>query len=322
MEKPPRRELPTSCIQSDAPILHAQQPHFFNQERLCQYVPWSQQQSGQPASSIDGFRRILTKLLWPRLVVIRTRHVLVALMPLLNLAQDGTIGGVLDAASSVLSPLGWVLHGIRLLINTVQLLQRLIEEDQPLAYLIRVDKQLKSTGTEIGNDLIWIFAALAPASVSFTMAFFLVDIVWLVVLAGIEIKRLTHLRDDIDPTLINGRERLTQAIGLEQKKFILNLINLVSITAIVIMKTYILPMFAPVLATNPVLLLVFAALSLAITILTHVLGQQLVCEQQFEVPVSEEQGMSSGKKTQMGFFKNPNHLDGQWEVNVGLSPNA
>ena len=286
MEKPLRRELSSSFVQSDAPILHAQQPHFFNQERVCQYIPLTTQQPDKTASTIDEIKRFITKFLWPRLVVIRTRHVLVALMPLLNLAQDGTFGGILDAASSVLSPLGWVLHGLRLLINAVQLLQRLIEEDQPLAYLIRVDKQLKSTGTEIGNDLIWIFAALAPASVSFTMAFFLVDIVWLGVLAGIEIRRLTHLRDDIDPTSTNGREGLIQAIALEQKKFILNLINLISITAIVIMKTFIVPMFAPVLATNLVLLLVFAALSLAITILTHLLGQQLVCEQQSEVPVS------------------------------------
>lgn len=88
------------------------------------------------------------------------------------------------------------------------------------------------------------------------------------------------------------------------------------------MKTFILPMFAAVLATNPVLLLVFAALSLAITILTHVLGQQLVCEQQSEVPVSEEQGLSGGKKAQMGFFKNLNHLDDQCEINVGPSPNV
>ena len=227
---------------------------FFNHERVCQYVPYFDQNNTPPFMT-DECRRIIGLLIFPRLVVIRVKSVLAALMPLLNLTDDGTFGVVLHGVSSILSPLGWVLHGLRLLINTLQLLLTAIPDtwlndaEKGLAWHDRVGMTVRHHGVAMGNDLIWISSALAPSSIRFTCAFFVVDIVWLSARAWLEMTRLKELIDSANAAMDNRLlAEITNDLSIEKQKFLLNLANLVSISAIAITKNFVLPSILPVLA--------------------------------------------------------------------------
>ena len=272
MEKQPHRESKYSFFQQDTSRIFAQKDSLFYRERLCQYVPTSfSNPMNTDKSYIDELKRILSKLLWPRLVVVRIRRVLAALMPLLNLDNDGTFGILLHDISSVLSPIGWVLHGLRLLINIVYLLQCAIDE----VWITKAEnvqelqdtrtEKLHRTGVELGNDLIWIRAALATASLEYALVFFLVDILWLAFRAWIAIGRQKPL---------NG-ETSKKDENTFYAKLALNLFNVISISALTIMKNFILPTLLPSLALNPVLGLFFALSVLMITILSNQIEQHL-----------------------------------------------
>ena len=271
MEKQPRRESQHFFFQQDVNRI-SQKDNPFYRERLCQYVPTPFfYPMNKDKLYVDEFKRIISKLLWPRLVVVRIRHVLAALMPLLNLAGDGTLGILLHDNSSVLSPIGWVLHGLRLLINIVYLLQCLINNDG----IAKADgaqelqdsrtEKLQRRGVEVGNDLIWILAAVATASCECAVVFFLIDILWLAFRAGVAIER---------QKLPNGESSKTDLDAI-YAKLALNLFNVISISTLTIVKNFILPMLMPSLALNPVLGLVFALSVMMITILSNQMEQFL-----------------------------------------------
>ena len=126
-------------------------------------------------------------------------------------------------------------------------------------------EKLHRTGVELGNDLIWILAALATASLEYALVFFLVDILWLAFRAWIAIGRQKPL---------NG-ETSKKDENTFYAKLALNLFNVISISALTIMKNFILPTLLPSLALNPVLGLFFALSVLMITILSNQIEQHL-----------------------------------------------
>ena len=294
MEKQPRREN------------RQEQSHrFFDREPLYQYIPVSQQEPGKTCPSIDDVRSVLTKIMWPRLVVLRIHHVLSASLPLMNLTHTGTCGIILDDVMCVVSPLGWMLHGIRLLINVVALLQHLLDvwmtEDKPYWGEVYTNTALKIRGTQFGNDLLWIIGATASSSLSSTAALLGLDMLWLASRLWIEITRL-YLHADSSTV---GEE-----IVLEEKKFFLNLLNLMSISAIAIIKNFVLPTYMPLLAVNPVLLFMFSLLSLAVTIICHLVGQSLEQKDTSSLNVGIQAVHQRGRQLHaVSFFKKPASLD-------------
>lgn len=306
----PRRESQTHFSSNESSAHHEPRDHFFYHERLCQYVPYFDQ-SSTPSSLTDECRRIIGLLIFPRLVVIRVKHVLVALMPILNLTDDGTFGVVLHDVSSVLSPLGWVLHGLRLLINALQLLQTSVamtwlnDAENKRSWCDPVNITVQRNGVAMGNDFIWVLSSLAPNTIQFTGAFFVVDIVWLSARAWIEIVRLNGLLHSenaaMDKRLLL---EITKDLSVEKQKFLLNLANLVSISAISIMKNFVLPTILPVLALNPLLLLTLSLLSLVITIASHLLGQSLEKQKSMHAnKESERPSISNDNTSPLSFFR-------------------
>lgn len=290
MEKQLRREASASWSQNA----------FFNREPLYQYDTASIQASDGLQSSLDNIRSVFTKIMWPRLVVLRIHHVLVASLPLMNLSHDGTCGVILEDAAFILSPIGWMLHGIRLLINAMELLQQMfgtwleskknISNEQP-----RVNEHIQSKGTQIGNDCIWVLSALAPATLSYNVALLMLDIAWLTSRSWLELNRLYQNIDSPETA---------DKILLIQRKFILSLVNLLSISGMTITKNHLLPMMMPVMAFNPILLFSFSFLSLLITIISRLLEKYLEDEilntRQTERPV--ESNLAS-QLTVVSFFK-------------------
>jgi hypothetical protein len=311
-----RRESQAHLLRNESHAGHKQRDVFFYHERLCQYAPYTEQDD-LSVLSIDKCRRYITACIWPRLVVIRVKHVLSALMPLLNLADDGTYGTMLRGVSSILSPLGWVLHGLRLLINTLQILQQTIpgewvnHAEKMQGLYARVCTHVQTHGVAMGNDLIWVLSSIAPATIRFTFAFFVMDILWLSGRAWLEMARLNHLFDSIDATADNILlAELTKEWVFEQRKFLLNLANLVSLSAIAITKNFVLPTILPALALNPLLLLTFSLLSLAITIASHLLGQELARQKQCHASEETDRPIVSGRNsTRLDFFRNPPPLN-------------
>ena len=305
-----RRESFVYRVYQDENRHHEQRDRFFQQERLCQYVPYLDQTESSFLSS-DACRQLISQLIWPRLVVIRVKSVLAALMPLMNLSDDGTFGVCLHGVSSVLSPLGWVLHGLRLLINTLQLLRQAMPDGwisntgQEQAWHTRVGVHVQNNGVAMGNDLIWMLTAIAPTDLQFTSAFLLVDVLWLSGRAWLEMRRLKGLCDGTDATMDNHLfSELERALAQEQHKFILNLTNLLSISAIAIMKKFVLPSVFPVLAVNPWLLLAFSLLSLVITIASHFLGKALVGQKACNAPEeTDSTSVSSRGTSPLSFFR-------------------
>jgi len=308
-----RRESQAHFLRNESPVGHEQRDHFFYHERLCQYVPYSEQHDAY----IDNLRRYITACIWPRLVVIRVKHVLSALIPLLNLADDGTCGTILSDVSSILSPLGWVLHSLRLLINVLQVLQESIPDERvshaekTQDWSARVGRHLKNHGVAMGNDLIWVFSSIAPATIRFTCLFLMIDILWLSGRALIELARLNHLLNSINKKTDNILlTKLTNEWVFEERKFLLNLANLVSISAITITKIFVLPTVFPALALNPLLLLLLSLLSLSITIASHLLGKEL--ERQKQCNTREETDspiVSDRNRTCLHFFKGQEPLN-------------
>ena len=306
------RSVPQAHFISNESSTH-QEPRyrFFNHERLCQYVPYFDQNNASP-SLTDECRRVIGLLIFPRLVVIRVKSVLTALMPVLNLTDDGTYGMMLHGASSVLSPLGWLLHGLRLLINTLQLLMTAIpgtwlhDAEKGQAWHDRVGVAVQRHGVAMGNDLIWILSALAPNTIRFTCSFFAVDIVWLSARACLEMARLKGLMDSANAAMDNRLlAEITNDLSIERKTCLLNLENLVSISAIAIMKNFVLPTVLPVLALNPLLLLALSLLSLVITIASHLLGQSWAKQKsQHANEGSDRPTVSNGNTSPIVFFQN------------------
>ena len=311
-----RRESQAHLLRNESHARREQRDVFFYHERLCQYAPYTEQDD-LSVLSIDKCRRYITACIWPRLVVIRVKHVLSALMPLLNLADDGTCGTILGDVSSILIPLGWVLHGLRLLINTLQILQQTIpgewvnHAEKTQGLYARVCTHVQNHGVAMGNDLIWVLSSIAPATIRFTFAFFVIDILWLSGRAWLEMDRLNHLFYSIDATTHNILlAELTKERVFELRKFLLNLANLVSLSAITIMKNFILSTVLPALALNPLLLLTFSLLSLAITIATHLLGQELARQKQCNAREETDRPIDSDRNTtRLAFFRNTQPLN-------------
>ena len=283
--------------------MHQPKDGFFYHERLCQHVPFFKQIQ-PPTSMTDACRYAITRLFFPRLVIIRARHVLETLMPILQLDHNGVFGLMLQDVGLVLSPIGWVLHGLRLLINIIELLQAMLsiginDTDNAQTWHARIEATLQRRGTAIGNDLIWVLAAIAPNNLLFTCVFLMVDILWLTARVGIKMQRLSESRHGIeiikDSYLMSKIEKKTDE---EWHIFLLNLTSLLSINAISIIKNFILPTVFPMLAVNSWLLLVCGLLSLVITISSHLLEKTWVgsnpCDEKQDIP----------KTTTLSFFGN------------------
>ena len=254
--------------------LSINESHFMN-EWPSQYHLYSKLPN-VPHASMDQAKHFIAQLLWPRLVIVRIRQVFVTLIPLIHL---DTFQFFLNQTAYALISLGWALHGLRLFINAVQLLQQLIpgvwmsDTEKKLDWWVRLQTQLSQSKTQIGNDLIWCGSALAPATFNFTILFLCIDLVWVVYRSGVELDRLSHLR------LNQHDEHIQQQIGTliayEQKKLILNSLYVISISSMGIIKNFLMPALLPILATNPIFLLLLTSLVLSITVTDHVLNQWL-----------------------------------------------
>jgi hypothetical protein len=118
-------------------------------------------------------------------------------MLILHLDHNGLFGLMLQDVGLVLSPIGWMLHGLRLFINVIELLQAMLgigikDTDNAQTWDRQIEATLHRRGTAIGHDLIWMLAAIVPNDVRFACVFLMVEILWLTWRAGLNIQGLSE----------------------------------------------------------------------------------------------------------------------------------
>ena len=267
MEKQSRSKLPYSNA-------------FFRQERS-DNLHVLQTTSDERFRYDKTIHHVISELMWPRIVIVRLRNVLASFMPLIHLAHNETSNRVLDDCSVVLIPIGWVLHGTRLVLNITQLLYVMVNgvdhANQSAAFQKKIDAELRRTRTELGSDLIWVLSCLTPATCTLTALYLLIDIAWILFRAQTEINALNNMRNETTSSV--RRAEIKNQIIRKQKKCALSLVNTASLGVLFLVKNFLLASILPGLAANPVLLFGLALAILVVTLISHVTGKMM--ERQF-----------------------------------------
>jgi len=272
--------------------------------------------SGTPDVNIKSF---ISKSIWPRLVLMRIRAVFVTLIPLIHLTNQDDILDGLSHVQLFLSILGWVLHALRLLINLLSLLMSCLLgdlfswSDKKSAWQTCLKIELTESWKELGNDLLWVMTTLTSSiHIALSVTLMLVDIAWVVYCGYAELARLNQFKKGFEQRRYSGsisQEKLTdlescqdnlqKRLAYTQKKLIVSLLTTISTTTLAFLRTALMPS----IATNPILLLGFALLSLVITLASHFIGEWLKRERPPEKIAALEKNYSLTMASRITFFK-------------------
>lgn len=285
-----------------------------------------------PSKSLTQEIRGKTAILnWPRLFTVRIRRVLTTLVPVAK-GFEGyrdmikTLDGF---ASPVLSYFAWVFYVPRFLVNVMLLLKHVIPnpwmeaKERELNWWLRLEAQLQRRWFELGNDSVWLVAgllgcfvltgALAPVGMYLTVSLYLYDVALAGIRAFIELGRLKSLQTEyaaMEKTLrstgapeaelaevISYQQHLQKRMAFEQKRLLLSVINT---SALFLGMCFAIPLFA----FNPIIPFIGAALMVAITLATYLIGKWIE-KQRPSDKITEEIG-----KTNMSEFLNHHGMFG------------
>jgi len=243
----------------------------------------------------EEVKSAISSCMWPRLLVLRLKHLVLTTRPLLSSFKgySNLIENLDQLASPLLYLFGWLFHGGRLLLNLMSLFEHVVpgawmsEEEETLGWQVRLTAQLECNWVELVNDMIWIISITTPESLFFLVGISLVEAVITGLQSLFEIIRIQELQHGTAHTVqihsfldvaredsIASQRHLEQCLFHEQKKLILRIISLASITTMTLLKTA-LPLFNPGIAANPIIPFVFALSTLAVTVICHLLGKWL-----------------------------------------------
>ena len=241
-----------------------------------------------PAIWDEQIKRLISRSIWPRLLVIRIRKVLVTLTPIITMFEHPYVIEGLGNLNFLLGALGWLLHGLRLLMNLFRLLMQClpINSLKNSCWQSRLLSEFSLTQMELGNDLLWISATLINSTyIGLSLAFLLLDIAWVLYGGYVEVNRLNQfkcvvekaLQDEGLPTwecaeIMACSDNLEQRLTYTQQKLILSLITTLSTAVLSLLRFAII---RPASVINPVVPVVFALLSLGITLVSHFAGEWL-----------------------------------------------
>jgi hypothetical protein len=231
-------------------------------------------------------KRVISRSIWPRILVIRCRLFIYSPLPLIEDGHWKLIDEILTQTRLALQYLGFTMHGLRLLINIAVALEILISEGFALE---GVQQHIAHTWFELCNDMIWVISALTPTTyLAVSCLLMVLELGLIAIRAWIEINRLSSFNaafnnalenPELDPDKIAELSRLQAHIEAmlthTYKKFVLNFSVTLTTTALFILKVMIIPSILMTLATNPVVPFIFSALALTITIANHFISQHL-----------------------------------------------
>ncbi|HAT7074077.1 TPA: hypothetical protein JAN90_15215 [Legionella pneumophila] len=242
-------------------------------------------------------RRLISRSIWPRILVARCRLLLSTVMPLIVDGHWEFLEHVLTFVRTALLYLGFLIHGLRLFMNITQMIKVIISSDSVFTEL---QQHLTHSWFELFTDSHWIISALTPSDyLALSSTFMVLELGLIAMRAWIESRRLSHCikaindaikKPDLQPDHLDELLRAkTHAEAMMQhtyKKLAINFgVTLLS-ACLFAFKNILLPFIAVSLAT-PLVPFIFAALAFSISIANHYLNQY-VDQQKPKIPKTEQ----------------------------------
>lgn len=268
-------------------------------------------------------KRVISRSIWPRILVMRCRILIDSALPLIENGHWELVDETLTQTRLALRYLGFIMHGLRLLINIAVSLEILISEG---FFLEGIQQHIAHTWFEVCNDAIWIISAITPSTyLAVSCLLMVLELGLIAIRAWIELNRLSSYNSAfanalgnpaLDPEEIAELSLLkahTEAMLIHTyKKFFLNFGVTLTTTAIFILKAMIIPSVSMTLAVNPVVPFIFAGLALAISLINHFISQH-IDEDKPKIKIKDLSVVQASVRTRNTFFKanalEPVHID-------------
>ncbi len=268
-------------------------------------------------------KRVISRSIWPRILVMRCRLLIDSALPLIESGHWELIDEILTQTRLALRYLGFIMHGLRLLINIAVSLEILLSEGFALD---GIQQHIARTWFELCNDMIWVISALTPSTyLAVSCLLMVLELGLIAIRAWIEINRLSSFNaafsnalenPALDPDEIAELSLLqahTEAMLIHTyKKFVLNLSVTLTTTALFILKAAIIPSVSIALASNPIVPFIFAALALSISLINHFISQH-IDEDKPKIKIEDLSAIQTLVRTRNTFFKakapDPGHAD-------------
>lgn len=247
-----------------------------------------------PSSPTKTIRDLTVSSNWPRLMLLRTRRLLISITPLIHGfdAYPRWIG-LMEVSSNLVIPyLAWIFFLPRLLTNLFLFGKHLIPgswmhaEERSLDWQSRFKAQIERRWFEIGNDAAWftgglincfvLIGVLAPVALYVSLTLQTYDVILSAIRFHIEISRMHQLEQDYkrrlsqlsstDPAYAQTSDylkHLEERIHYEKKRLSVSIIN----NCVLVIS---LLLTLGVLSFTPVAPLVGAILAVGITIACYV----------------------------------------------------
>jgi hypothetical protein len=241
----------------------------------------------QPKRSTNNIerqvRRLISRSIWPRILIARCRLLLSTAIPLMINGHWDMVEQVLTFVRTALHYLGFFIHGLRLLMNMAHLVQTVISSDSAIAEL---QQQLMHSWFEMFTDTQWIISALIPSNyLEVSCALMFLELVFIAIRSLLEAQRISHCIKKIDDTinqqdlkpeqldeLMRVKTHAEEMLQHTYKKLALNFGVTALSTCLFVFRNVLLPAMV-VSVANPLIPFVFAAIALLISVANHYLSQ-------------------------------------------------
>ncbi len=256
-------------------------------------------------------RRLISRSIWPRILIARCRLLLSTAIPLMINGHWDMVEQVLTFVRTALHYLGFFIHGLRLLMNMAHLVQTVISSDSAIAEL---QQHLLHSWFELFTDTQWIISALIPSNyLEVSCALMILELVFIVIRSLLEAQRISNCIKKIDDAinqqdlkpdqfdeLIRAKTHAEEMLQHTYKKLALNFgVTLLS-TCLFVFRNVLLPAMV-VSVANPLIPFFFAAITLLISVANHYLSQYFD-QQKPKFRKEEPSGIQSFARKQHTFF--------------------
>lgn len=230
-------------------------------------------------------RRLISRSIWPRILIARCRLLLATAIPLMINGHWDMVEQVLSFIRTAVHYLGFFLHGLRLLINLAHLMKAITSSESAIAEL---QQHLTHSWFELFIDTQWIMSVLIPSNyIEVSCALMILELVFIVIRSLLEAQRISHCIKKIDDAinqqdlkpeqldeLMRAKTHAEEMLQHIYKKLALNFgVTLLS-TCLFVFRNVLLPAMV-VSVANPLIPFIFAAIALSISVANHYLNQYL-----------------------------------------------
>lgn len=284
----------------------------------------------QPKRSTNNIerqvRRLISRSIWPRILVARCRLLLSTSIPLMIDGHWDMVEQILSFIRMALHYLGFFIHGLRLLMNLAPLMKAVISSDSPI---VEIQQHLVHSWFELFTDTQWIISALIPSNyLEISCALMILELVFIAIRSLLEAQRISHCIKKIDDAinqqnlepkhldeLMRAKDHAEAMLLHTYKKLALNFgVTLLS-TCLFVFRNVLLPAMV-VSVANPLIPFVFASIALLISVANHYLCQCLDQQkpQYKKVEPSGAHGLTSKRNS---FFYTSSNVFNPKEVMIG-----